>query len=151
VNISGKRGGFCPVDKAQEHNIRDIKVMYRSQGPNIKWDYMKKLHPAIHVIRSVSSFIEKEFGTLARGSKHTSPSAELDIQKLQDSFRKSGFHQEVPGRKAKETEKAIDFSLEGLKVQGGKLLKKWNYGRAYERSLKDDWLDDVPQAAAAAK
>lgn len=30
VNISGHRNGFCPLDLAQEHNIRDIKVSNES-------------------------------------------------------------------------------------------------------------------------
>ena len=59
----------CPVDKAQEINIKDIKVTYRSEGPNIKWPYLKKLHPAIHVIRALTLHIEEEFNTLSRGKK----------------------------------------------------------------------------------
>ena len=41
---------FAPVDKHQEMNIKVIKVTYHLQGPNIDWKYIKKLHPAIHVI-----------------------------------------------------------------------------------------------------
>ena len=26
VNTSGRRDGFCAVDMAQEHNVRDVKV-----------------------------------------------------------------------------------------------------------------------------
>lgn len=52
------------VDKAQEGNIKDIKVTHCSEGPNIKWDYLKKLHPAIHVICAVTLHIEEEIGTL---------------------------------------------------------------------------------------
>ncbi|KAH9474970.1 hypothetical protein JR316_0012069 [Psilocybe cubensis] len=66
INTTGKPNMFCAVDKAQEHNIKDMKVTYRSEGPNIKWEYFKKLHPAIHIIRLVTDHIEKEFGTLAR-------------------------------------------------------------------------------------
>ncbi|KAJ7437506.1 hypothetical protein FB451DRAFT_1451536 [Mycena latifolia] len=62
-------GGFMPVDEAQEMNIKDIKVTYRSEGPNIDWDYLKKLHPAIHVIRAVNSHMEYEFKTRVRGRK----------------------------------------------------------------------------------
>ncbi|KAJ7681420.1 hypothetical protein B0H17DRAFT_1230726 [Mycena rosella] len=46
--------------KIQEHNIKDIKtVTHRSQGPNVDWEYLKKLHPAIHTIRAVSMFMEQ--------------------------------------------------------------------------------------------
>ena len=70
---------FAPVDKHQEMNIKDIKVTYRSQGPNIDWQYIKKLHPAIHVIQALTIHMEEEFGTLARGKNHTIPKEELDI------------------------------------------------------------------------
>jgi len=46
--MSGQENEEDSIDKAQEHNIKDIKVTYRSEGPNIHWDYMKKLHPANH-------------------------------------------------------------------------------------------------------
>ncbi|KAF8989445.1 hypothetical protein BDQ17DRAFT_1256868 [Cyathus striatus] len=140
VNMTGKPGSFCPVDMAQEHNIRDIKVTYRSQGPNIKWKYLKWLHPAIHVIRSVTMFIEKEFKTLARGAKHTSPTAELDIKKLQDSYHAAQHHKYIPGREA--SDKAVDYSLKGeIKLHDGKTLGKWQHGRAFERALAEDWLE----------
>jgi hypothetical protein len=83
---------FGGVDKAQGVGIKDIKVTYCSEGPNIKWSYLKKLHPAIHVIRAVTLHIEEEFGTHTRGKKHTVPKKELDIQKLQESYRSSGYH-----------------------------------------------------------
>lgn len=41
VNSIGKQHQHCPVDKAQEMNIKDIKVTYRSEGPNIKWKFPK--------------------------------------------------------------------------------------------------------------
>ncbi|KAJ7474945.1 hypothetical protein FB451DRAFT_1465243 [Mycena latifolia] len=61
INNTARDGGFMPVDEAQEMNIKDIKVTYRSEGPNIDWDYLKKLHTAIHVIRAVNSHMEYEF------------------------------------------------------------------------------------------
>ncbi|KAJ7094819.1 hypothetical protein C8R44DRAFT_584516, partial [Mycena epipterygia] len=62
LNNTGRHLGHMPVDEAQEMNIKDIKVRilfvgitYRSEGPNIDWQYLKKLHPAIHVIRAVNA------------------------------------------------------------------------------------------------
>ncbi|KAF8215474.1 hypothetical protein K438DRAFT_1561950 [Mycena galopus ATCC 62051] len=71
INNTGRRVGHMPVDEAQEMNIKDIKVKY-----------LKKLHPAIHVIRSVSSHMETEFKTRVRGWKHTVPKKEQDIKNL---------------------------------------------------------------------
>ncbi|KAJ7898884.1 hypothetical protein B0H14DRAFT_2223162, partial [Mycena olivaceomarginata] len=51
INQTIKSDGFLPVDEGQEHNIKDIKVTHRSQGPKVDWDYLKKLHPSINVIR----------------------------------------------------------------------------------------------------
>ncbi|KAJ7756110.1 hypothetical protein B0H14DRAFT_2158456, partial [Mycena olivaceomarginata] len=51
INQTIKSDGILPVDEGQEHNIKDIKVTHRSQGPKVDWDYLKKLHPSINVIR----------------------------------------------------------------------------------------------------
>ncbi|KAF6752011.1 hypothetical protein DFP72DRAFT_1070712 [Ephemerocybe angulata] len=140
VNTTGKPGKFCPVDMAQEHNIRDIKVTYRSQGPNIQWEYLKKLHPAIHIIRRVTTYIENEFKTIVRGAKHTVPKAELDIKKLQSVYHETGFHSYAKGRKITvETDRAEDYVTEGvMKLNQGKVLEKWREGRSYERSTRED-------------
>ncbi|KAF6756532.1 hypothetical protein DFP72DRAFT_989671 [Ephemerocybe angulata] len=114
VNFSGKRGVWCPIDKAQEMNIKDIKVTYRSEGPNIKWSYLKKLHPAIPLIRIIIDYIEKQFGTLVRGKRHAVPSRERDINKLRKSYADSQLHTSKPGRTVKgEKEKARDFITGG--------------------------------------
>ncbi|KAJ7199866.1 hypothetical protein GGX14DRAFT_401147 [Mycena pura] len=71
INNTGGSKNHMPIDEAQEMNIKDIKVTYRSEGPKIDWEYLKKLHPAIHVIRAVNAHMETEFKTRVRGSKHT--------------------------------------------------------------------------------
>lgn len=135
---------FGGVDKAQEINIKDIKVTYRSEGPNIKWSYLKKLHPAIHVIRAVTLHIEEEFGTLTRGKKHTVPKKELDIQKLQQSYQSSGYHKYCRGRQINsKKDRAVDYTTKGhLKLQRGKILRKWAEQRTFERATTENW-DDV--------
>ncbi|KAF8064098.1 hypothetical protein FPV67DRAFT_1420267 [Lyophyllum atratum] len=144
MNFSGKPTDWCAVDKAQEHNIKDIKVTYRSEGPNIKWEYLKKLHPAIHVIRAVTAHIETEFGTLTRGKKHTVPKREKDVSGLHKSYRTSGYHTKcLTGRKIRKEDKAEDLILEGsLKVQRGTVLKKWVDGRTFKRSKVERWGED---------
>ena len=73
-------------------NIIDIKVTYRSDGPNIEWVLLKKLHPAISAIRSVSKHIGSEFGTETRGNKQAVPKRVLDVQKLHQSCHSAGHH-----------------------------------------------------------
>jgi hypothetical protein len=133
----------CPVDKAQEHNIKDIKVTYRSEGPNIKWPYLKKLHPAIHVIRALTLHIEEEFGTLSRGKKHTIPKKELDVQRLQQAYNTSGYHRYSAGREINsKNDRAMDYATNGcLKLQRGKILRKWKDLRTFERATSERWDD----------
>ncbi|KAJ2921420.1 hypothetical protein H1R20_g15669, partial [Candolleomyces eurysporus] len=121
-------------------NIKDIKVTYRSEGPNIKWSYLKKLHPAIPTIRTVIDFIEHQFGTLVRGKKHSVPSTEKDIIKLQQSYVNSKIHEMRPGRQQQPSEQATDFNLLGFEqLSVGQFWATWNNDRAFERSLSEDW------------
>ena len=89
---------FCPVDKGQEHNIKDIKIMYHSEGPNINWSYLKKLHPAIYVIWTLTLHMEQEFRTLTQGKKHSIPKKDADVEQLQKAYRASGYHRYQHGR-----------------------------------------------------
>jgi hypothetical protein len=136
---------FCGVDKGQEHNIKDIKVTYRSQGPNIDWEYLKKLHPAIRVIRALTLHLEKEFGTLSRGKKHTVPKKDEDVLKLRKTYRASGYKRYEEGRDINSKRDQVgDYSTKGcLKFLRGKILKKWIDLRTYERGTCENWLDDI--------
>lgn len=142
--MSGKPSAFLPVDQAQEHNIKDIKVTYRSEGPNIKWLYLKKLHPAIHTIRNVAEHIEKDFGTLTRGKKHRVPQKELDVARLQKEHMESGYHEFLPGRVIKrKSDMARDIaSLGSLKLQT-KVLERWDHLRRFPRATDQMWGDMV--------
>lgn len=143
VNTTGKPGMFCPVDRAQEHNIKDIKVTYRSEGPNVKWEYMKKLHPAIHTIRAIAIHIESEFGTLSRGKKHGVPKKEIDVAKLQKVYNDSGYHKYTAGRVAKKDTTSEDYATEGaLKAELGKVLEQWRHRRTFVRSTSERWPGD---------
>lgn len=136
---------FCPVDQAQEHNIKDIKVTYRSEGPNVKWEFLKKLHPAIHVIRAVAAHVENEFGTYTRGNKHTVPKKDQDVTRLRESYSSSGYLHFENGRVISQKEdKAKDYLLIGaLKINTGKVLHRWNHLRSFERATTEDWEEMV--------
>ncbi|KAJ7753108.1 hypothetical protein DFH07DRAFT_774242 [Mycena maculata] len=109
-----------PVDEAQGMNIKDIKVTYRSEGPNIDWKFLKKFHPAIHVIRAINSHMETEFKTRVHGSKHTVPKKELDIQELQKWYSSSEVHKLTPGRvlKKKSAKKQSSDVLKDILAKG---------------------------------
>ena len=144
VNHTGRPGDFLPIDKAQEHNIKDIKVTHRSEGPNVDWEYLKKLHPAIHIIRAVTSHAEKEFATLTRGKKHTVPQRELDIRTLQNSYHASRIFRFTPGRgKPSNSDYAVDVFSDGAhSLHTGKFLKNWVEGRTYTRATTQEEFGD---------
>ncbi|KAJ7868006.1 hypothetical protein B0H13DRAFT_2253848 [Mycena leptocephala] len=146
INNTGRHAGHMPIDEAQEMNIKDIKVTYRSEGPNIDWEYIKKLHPAIHVIRAVNAHMETEFKTRVRGSKHTIPKKELDVQELQKWYRASNVHVLKPGRAVKKDakQKSPDVPKDVLGkgsagLQTGTTLEHWVDTRTIDRSSRQDW------------
>ncbi|KAK7035586.1 hypothetical protein R3P38DRAFT_2771214 [Favolaschia claudopus] len=146
INNTTRPAGFMAVDEAQEMNIKDIKVTYRSEGPNVDWDYLKKLHPAIHVIRAVNSHMESEFKTRIRGRKHTVPKKEQDVRELQQWYRASDVHRFKPGRKISNTGKSKDKPVDvpgkgGIAMQTGKTLQRWVEIRSVERAINEDWDD----------
>ncbi|KAL1746003.1 hypothetical protein HDZ31DRAFT_35118 [Schizophyllum fasciatum] len=146
VNMSGAPNGFCPVDQAQEHNIKDIK------GPSIDWPFLKKIHPAIPVIRELSKHMEEEFRTNTRGLKHTIPKKDQDVRTLQDMYEQVGLHNYESGRTLKPGKKdtAKDFMDIGLDRLVG-VIERWNHGRQYTRRTaemydvlsSDDDLDNA--------
>ncbi|KAF8812627.1 hypothetical protein BYT27DRAFT_7220796 [Phlegmacium glaucopus] len=146
INTTGKRDQHVPNDKAQEMNIKDIKVTYRSEGPNIKWEFSKKLHPAIHAIRNVSKHIENEFGTDTRGTKHTVPKRELDVKRLQQSYHAAGYHNFSVGHGIdRHGDKATDYTLiGGLKLGTGQVISWWKNLRSFERETTEEWEGILP-------
>ncbi|KAJ6565956.1 hypothetical protein DFH09DRAFT_919327 [Mycena vulgaris] len=145
INNIGSPTGFMPVDEAQEMNIKDIKVTYRSEGPNIDWEYLKKLNPAIHVIRAVNNHMEYEFKTRIRGRKHTVPKKELDIQELQKWYRASNVHVYEPGRNIpSKLKNNPDVPKDTLSkgttlIQTDETLKNWIETRTVDRAMGQDW------------
>src|ERR1700689_3922610 len=118
-------------------------MMYCSQGPNIDWEYLKKLHPAIHVIQALSVHLEKEFGTVTRGNKHTIPRKVEEVLKLRKAYR--AHHGHEGGRDINShRDKAADYSTKGcIKFLQGRILAKWIDLRTYECGTRETWLEDI--------
>ncbi|KII93855.1 hypothetical protein PLICRDRAFT_102389 [Plicaturopsis crispa FD-325 SS-3] len=139
VNFTGRPDGFLPVDMAQEHNIKDIK------GPNINWEYLKKMHPAVRIIRALSRHMEEDFGTLNRGNKHGVPRKDRDVRKLQESYLASHTHDlERNGRKIKSADnRAPDVVTLGCtSLQTGSKMRDWVSGRQFKRSMQQRWPEE---------
>ncbi|KIJ06461.1 hypothetical protein PAXINDRAFT_182682 [Paxillus involutus ATCC 200175] len=144
VNFEGKRNSFLPIDMAQEHNIKDIKVTYKSEGPNIQWEYFKKLHPALRVIRQLGKHMENEFNTVTCGMKHGVPKKDADIILLQSSYYAAKVHEDIPGRQrvGSKHDKVVDIISKGaIKLQTSCTIQRWQAARNFRRSHEEDWED----------
>jgi len=118
---------------------------------------MKKLHPAIHLIRAVTIHVEEIFETLTRGMKHTVPQKETDILRLQESYKASTYHDYTQGRKVEAVEEQPQDEEEGQKkrtkkkrnpdymeggtnkLHGRKVITKWRFQRDFPRSTTEDY------------
>ena len=119
---TGQPYSFLPYDLAQEHNIADIKVHYRSMGPGATMDYLKKISPAIPTLRRVQRHMESEFGTNKRGAYHSAPEKEKDIALLSGQYVQSALHKYNAGRKLKKDkgDNQKDKADKGKKGKRGK-------------------------------
>ncbi|KAL4065520.1 hypothetical protein V8B97DRAFT_2025778 [Scleroderma yunnanense] len=143
VNFAGKWDSFLPIDMAQEHNIKDIRafslfmtyiqVTHRSEDLNIKWEYLKKLHPAIW-------HMEKEFNTLTQEETHTSPCYTIDVQSLESSYCDARLHESISGRKLwLSKNKAKDLVMqEAVKLHEKNAIQCWSENWAFEQSSEED-------------
>lgn len=125
-----------------KHAIHNHQVTYRSEGPNIKWEYFKKLHPAIRIIRELGKHMEQEFNTLARGKSHGTLKKDADVKLLESMYRAANVHDYTPGCKlmGSKRDKVQDVVVKGVvKLQSGPTLKHWHFGRSFPRALDEVW------------
>ncbi|KAI0056259.1 hypothetical protein BV25DRAFT_1872872 [Artomyces pyxidatus] len=149
VNMKGHGDSFLPIDLAQEHNVKDIKVTYRSQGPNAGWDLLFKRGPAIPKIRMVRAHFEHLFPSLKRGISHTSPQKEKDVEKLEQIYTEAKVHVYKKGRKAGPKDGVVDTITDGWVYVTTKMLKKWASRRIYPRTKTEIWtMEDAKRVRA---
>ncbi|KAM5538412.1 hypothetical protein V8D89_008014 [Ganoderma adspersum] len=89
VNFIGKCDGFMAVDMAQEHNIKDIKVIWRSFGPGATFAYIQKVSPAIPTLCAVKANIAS--------SHHGTPAKDRDVEHLVKMYQTSKLHTKEAG------------------------------------------------------
>src|ERR1700683_119308 len=75
--------------------------------------------------------------------KNTVPKKELDVRRLQESYKASGYHKYHDGRHINsKKDRAEDYATKGcLKLLRGKILQKWVYLRTFERTTTERWDD----------
>ncbi|KAK6971606.1 hypothetical protein R3P38DRAFT_3336690 [Favolaschia claudopus] len=137
---------FCywlPYDLAQEENICDIKVNYRSQGPGATMEHMGKISPAIPSLRKIQRHMEKQFGTNARGARHGVPDKEKDVAMLTEHYMASKLHTFIPGRELK-TARSADFVTEGAEnLEKLNTIDEWFKRRTHARATGEDWSEEM--------
>ncbi|KIL54589.1 hypothetical protein M378DRAFT_18744 [Amanita muscaria Koide BX008] len=138
---TGEPKSFLPYDLAQEQNIADIKVHYRSMGPGASMDYLKKISPAIPTLRCVQRHMEHEFGTYKRGSRHSAPEKEADVAMLTTQYIASALHVYTPGCTLPNVKgsavNVVDLGAQGLEA----VIKDWFKRRSLRRSTEEIWDD----------
>lgn len=129
------------IDLAEEHTVKEVKVTYRPTGPNASWDLMKARAPAIPTLRSVDEDLNQQFRTIHRGTRHTDPAKEGDIQKLLDHYMRAKIHEYVPGRNVSGSAETVrEFVSDGIQIANTKIVPKWVERRAvYEHSTEESW------------
>ncbi|KAF8431619.1 hypothetical protein L210DRAFT_3415728 [Boletus edulis BED1] len=141
MNLTGRHNGFYPIDRGQEHNIRDIKVTHQVQGPNASWDLMKRISPAIPTLVRVRKHMERQIQTLRRGSFHTDPAKTKDIERLEGVYRTSEIHVQQDGRRARAKADRVDdiVSLGAAHLFSRKTMQRWWEHRDFARSTLELW------------
>ncbi|KAF8316197.1 hypothetical protein F5887DRAFT_1066774 [Amanita rubescens] len=147
VNREGRRNSFVAVDQAQEQNIKDIKVTYRSFGPGASWSYLQTVSPAIPTLRAVQRHFERQFGTLTRGTKHGEVSKDEDVKTLTDHYQAARLYSDQPGRIPKggsgDLKSVTDYVTAGADaLENGDTVAKWWKARHFERSNVQEWDSD---------
>ena len=117
-------------------------MTYRSEGPNVQWEYFKKLHPAIRIIRELGKHMEKEFNTLTRGKKHGVPKKEMDIKLLEATYQEVKLHDYIAGRQLQgsKRDRVPDLVTKGaVKLHSGHSVERWRKGCTFAQSHKEDY------------
>nr|VWO97743.1 Pre-mRNA-splicing ATP-dependent RNA helicase PRP28 (EC [Ganoderma boninense] len=86
VNPTGKANAWVPVDLMQEHMNFWIKVIYKAQGSNASWDWLRTISPCIALLRNVATQMNSTLGARL-GTKHQAPDRSRDLATLQNSMR----------------------------------------------------------------
>ncbi|EGO02645.1 hypothetical protein SERLA73DRAFT_150313 [Serpula lacrymans var. lacrymans S7.3] len=139
--MTGHPLGFLPIDKGQEHNIKDTKVTFGTRGLNASWALMKKTSPAIPTLRAVRKHTELQIRTLRRGLHHSDPLKEKDIEILHNAYIASNIHTYQDGREVKtKADGTMDVVTKGsLNILTKGTLARWWNNRSYVRAPQEIW------------
>lgn len=130
-------------DLGQEHNVRDIKVNYRSSGPGATIQYTGKISPGIPTFNRVCRNIESQVGSVSRGARHGSPDKTADVRELLSHYTANSLHVYDPGRHGLGENASKDVITLGA-TNAEKKAQEWLERRSLTRSTEEDWTDMKP-------
>ncbi|KAJ8454311.1 hypothetical protein ONZ45_g19356 [Pleurotus djamor] len=150
---TGEPDSYLPFDLGQEQNIGDIKVTFKAQGPGGTLSYLTDTSPAIPILRKVKDCMNDQFSILSgRGTHHSSPSKDNDVETLVQSYQLSKIYEETPGRLFKSTD---DYSKDVVTIGAGNLIggsasvTKWFTKRTHFRAKMEDWRANVGDTSSS--
>ncbi|KAJ7904125.1 hypothetical protein B0H13DRAFT_2233915 [Mycena leptocephala] len=126
MSRTGRENTYLPFDLGQEENIC------------ANMDYIKKISPAIPTLRKVQRYMEKQFKTVARGSRHGTPDKEADVAKLTGQYMKSKLHNYCKGRSiTQKSPDVVNVGAENLECLD--TMTDWWSRRSHPRSMLEDF------------
>lgn len=154
INRTGKRADFTPIDQGQEQNVKDNKVTYRSFGPGARFDYIKKISPAIPTLRGVKEAIRNQFQTLlARGKRHGKPAKDDDVALLVKMYQMLDAHSAHQGGRILRNadDRLKDVSTLGVQeiFNSDTAQRWWQERRKVARASTDIWPHQVDTESEA--
>ena len=160
MNFTGKRDGFLAIDLAQEHNIKDIKVLFllwfremctlssrlmkvtwRSCGPGATFAYLQKISPAIPTLRAVKACIVSQFSAaIGRGARHTTQSKDADVRRVIQMYQEAGVldRQKARSLQLGDKDRAPNVMTDGASHDGLHALHaRWWDDRRFKRATTE--------------
>lgn len=145
TNASGHQDSFIPIDRAQEHNVRDVKHTFAAMGPFSTWEYLKKTSASIPAQRRVKDHVEREINHQYRGKTHTRPQEETDIAQLQAALQSARAHTPLASRRKLDAQDRFsDVMKDGVgAVASGKAFQGWSRTRLAEQRVTSEIWDEA--------
>lgn len=142
INPDGNPNAWYPIDELQEHNVRDIKVIFAILGPFATWEYIQKISASIPCQRKVKNHVEMQINHYQRGKSHTSPNHTEDVKRLQNAYKESALHVYHAGRLHESKDKVPDYVGMGSQMQKLiQVMKRWSSNRLSDFGQDEDFED----------
>ena len=108
-------------------------------GPLATWEYIKRISPAIPILRNVKDHFETEINHFRRGKSHSTVDAGGDIERLQAMYARDKIHVKNPKRRT-ECDSVEDYIGKGSSPDVlGRVIRNWRNKRVVTRATTEDW------------